>query len=897
MNVHSGPGTDTGPIATPTTAEPGTADRKLVGRDSELSRIYRFLAGGRGGVVLVGGPGVGKTRLVREALRQAEQRGHATEALIPPRVGEPAPFAAFAHLFPSTKPPTNPNHVLGRLTKSLGIRPGGRRMVLAVDDAHLLDDASAGLLLQLAGTGNVFVVASLRRGEPISSAVTALWKEGHCERLDVRALDRADVEELTESVLGGPVSIPTSQFLWNTTHGNVLFLHEVVTAGLEGGAFTCSGRTWMWQGPLRVSARLADVVESGLGRLADGELAVLEVLAQGEPLEARILECWFPADTLHAVERRGLLTSQRDGSRLALQLANPLYGCVLRTRTPVLRARAIRRQLSDALLDTGARRRADPLRVATWRLESGDTAPPELMVRAARYALSAFDPLVAERMARAADGNDGPPAAGLTLAQALHLQGRDDETLAVLDQLDPAALGAGDRAWAAALRAQALCWGFGRVAEAQAVLADAEPGVPAAELRDLLAAVRATVHLFAGQFAPALAAARGVLNRPDADERARVASALTEAFTMAATGREMRAPNVVEAAHELRGWVDGPVPFALGSLLTAQYLVFRIAGRLDEAVARSEHGYRTTLAQGDRRSAAAWAMVLGRVVLDCGRAGEARRWLHEALTLARSSQHACFLPACLGWLAESEALVGDTASAAVSIERASALCTPATVLFETDLAIARVWLAAVQGDLATAIAVASRAAAQAEATGHLTATVVALHTIARLGGAATVADRLQRLATVVEGPLAQTCAAHAVALAAHDGPGLDEAAAAFKRIGALLLAAEAAAEAATVHYAKGRRGRSQSSSAMASSLRGDCGRVRSPALVGLKAPELTRRERQIALLAAQGLSSRVIAQRLALSVRTVDNHLQVAYGKLGISGRRALPRALDITAA
>ena len=53
--------------------------------------------------------------------------------------------------------------MLGRLTKSLGIRPGGRRMVLAVDDAHLLDDASAGLLLQLAGTGNVFVVASLDR--------------------------------------------------------------------------------------------------------------------------------------------------------------------------------------------------------------------------------------------------------------------------------------------------------------------------------------------------------------------------------------------------------------------------------------------------------------------------------------------------------------------------------------------------------------------------------------------------------------------------------------------------------------------------------------------------------------------------------------------------------------
>ena len=333
MNVHSGPGTDTGPIATPTTAEPGTADRKLVGRDSELSRIYRFLAGGRGGVVLVGGPGVGKTRLVREALRQAEQRGHATEALIPPRVGEPAPFAAFAHLFPSTRPPTNPNHVLGRLTKSLGIRPGGRRMVLAVDDAHLLDDASAGLLLQLAGTGNVFVVASLRRGEPISSAVTALWKEGHCERLDVRALDRADVEELTESVLGGPVSIPTSQFLWNTTHGNVLFLHEVVTAGLEGGAFTCSGRTWMWQGPLRVSARLADVVESGLGRLADGELAVLCTRSSGvgcSPRSATVAgwRCNWPTRSTGAScgSGRRYCGRARSGGSSAMRCWTPVRG-------------------------------------------------------------------------------------------------------------------------------------------------------------------------------------------------------------------------------------------------------------------------------------------------------------------------------------------------------------------------------------------------------------------------------------------------------------------------------------------------------------------------------------------------------------------------------------------
>jgi DNA-binding CsgD family transcriptional regulator len=117
--------------------------------------------------------------------------------------------------------------------------------------------------------------------------------------------------------------------------------------------------------------------------------------------------------------------------------------------------------------------------------------------------------------------------------------------------------------------------------------------------------------------------------------------------------------------------------------------------------------------------------------------------------------------------------------------------------------------------------------------------------------------------------------------------------AAFEAVGAHLLAAEAAAEAAAAHCAKGRRSRSLASSANARALLDRCGVAHTPALVGLKAPALTQRERQIALLAAQGLSSREIAERLDLSVRTVDNHLQVAYGKLGISGRRALAEVLD----
>ncbi|OWY60812.1 hypothetical protein B7486_67160 [cyanobacterium TDX16] len=55
---------------------------------------------------------------------------------------------------------------------------------------------------------------------------------------------------------------------------------------------------------------------------------------------------------------------------------------------------------------------------------------------------------------------------------------------------------------------------------------------------------------------------------------------------------------------------------------------------------------------------------------------------------------------------------------------------------------------------------------------------------------------------------------------------------------------------------------------------------------------LTRREQEVAGLAAEGQSNQEIADRLGLSVRTVENHLQRAYEKLGIPGRDELAAAL-----
>ena len=56
---------------------------------------------------------------------------------------------------------------------------------------------------------------------------------------------------------------------------------------------------------------------------------------------------------------------------------------------------------------------------------------------------------------------------------------------------------------------------------------------------------------------------------------------------------------------------------------------------------------------------------------------------------------------------------------------------------------------------------------------------------------------------------------------------------------------------------------------------------------------LTRREREIAALAAKGDSNGDIADQLHVSVRTVETHLQKVYRKLGINSRSELAAALS----
>ena len=179
--------------------------------------------------------------------------------------------------------------------------------------------------------------------------------------------------------------------------------------------------------------------------------------------------------------------------------------------------------------------------------------------------------------------------------------------------------------------------------------------------------------------------------------------------------------------------------------------------------------------------------------------------------------------------------------------------------------------------------------------------VLALHDRARFGDAAVAAavvPRLDELADIVDGRLAPACAAHAHALAADDGTGLDAAAATFTDLGFDLFAAEAQAAAASAHGAAGHRAAAHTSAERARRLAIACEGASTPLLRRLAALEgsgdLTPRERETAELAARGHTDREIAEALFLSIRTVHAHLRSAYAKLGVPGRTGLAEVLGI---
>jgi len=866
----------------------------LVGRSEELAFISALLQEGTRGIVLAGAAGVGKTRLAREILEEADARGYATAWATATRAAASIPYGALAHLLPEPGSETGgPLAFFQRAARTLVEQAEGRSLALAIDDAHLLDGASAAVAQWLAASAGAFLIVTVRTGEVAPDAIVGLWKDGTSDYLELQPLSKDDVARLLAEALDGDVEGGTAQTLWKATRGNPLYLRELAREGLARGTLVSAGGVWRWRGPVVPGPRVLELIEARVGRLEAGQRQLLELVGAEEPIEASVLERLAPPGVLAGLEREGLLEAESSGRRLELRFAHPLYLEAIRARTPEIRARELHRRLAEALEECGGRRRRDILRIVVHRLEGGDTPSTALLTDAARQAETAFDYRLAERLARHAAEAGGGVAAGLLLGRALQGQGRFAEAETVLGRLAGRARADAQRSELAELRSANLFWGLGRPTQAEDVLRQSEQAIADSSRREELLSLRVGFACAAGRPLEALEAAAPILDRSGTSRRAVLRTLLHVVPGLAIVGQTDRALEAADRALAAARAFGGELPFAPGHLVIGRLLALRLAGELTEAERAGLEGYGRALEQGDRDSMALIAMFLGQVALDQGRLRTAARRLREARASFRELDMMGFLAWCQADLARALALSGDPAEAGSALEEAKVAQSESVRIDRAALGTAAVWVAVARGELSGARQLALSTAEEAEAFGQGAFAAIPLHDLARLGEPRAVLSRLQAIAAASQGRLFPLYADHASALVEGSGEELEVVARRFEELGALLLAAESLSEAATAHRAAGRGASARSAEISARGLLERCEGTRPPA-VTVGADELTPREREVAALAAAGLSNRAIAQRLVLSRRTVENHLQHVYGKLGARSRVELPSLLEL---
>lgn len=851
----------------------------VVRRDNEYTTIHSALVDQTGvcGIVLIGDAGVGKTtlaRLVTQSLPSRVRWVAGTES------ARSIPLGVFAHLVGSATS-RDPVAFLSAARETI-LTEG--HSVIGVDDAHLLDQLSATLLHQLAIDGSVRIVATVRSGEAVPDAITSLWKDGYLQRLHLTPFTKAQCVSLIEEALGGRVEGLSADLMWEASGGNALFVRHLVEGALEAGTLRQVRGVWQLRGRTAVTSELAALLDSRVDQLPDDVLHTLRLLTFCEPLDLDTLSDIVGSAAVEEAESRGLVRVVEEQNGIEVRFNHPLFGEVIRRRLGMAAARRLRGEVVRALHGRPLRGPGAQIRLAELTLDSDQSPELDLLVTAARDAIALTNVTLGERLARAAVSRGGGLVASELLARSLLWQGKAAEAEETLNSFDPAEMNEVDLARWGLARIANLHWSMGDAESADDVLELLRKRVTNEALKQLVDGVASASRTFENQLEEAVALSEPVLASPDAQPVAAVWAAFGGGLALAMMGRTDEAIEVADRSRRVEQKVDGLLRYlaAFGEIRA-----LTIVGEFDAATRRSTDMIRIT----SSGQYLAWGManvLAGTVGLARGNFTDTVSRMEQTVAALTSESAASWsFPARL-LLAQAYCALGRAEAGAKMVAELKTRYGRHVAVFGPQLTIAESWLAAVEGNVSAAIDLALRAADQAKAAGQRAVEMLALHDAIRFGDQ-TALDRLVEVATATGGRLAAAHAAHAQAVRDRDAAAILAAGQRYEDMGALLSAADAAAQAAVAFETSDDRRHSVEAAAAANRLAAQCGGIRTPALDLASHPlPLTVREREIANLVAAGLSNRDIADRLTVSVRTVEGHLYRACIKLDISDREEL---------
>jgi DNA-binding CsgD family transcriptional regulator len=889
----------------------------LLGRGRELEKVGGLLDGARAGssgvLAVVGEAGIGKSSLLRWAAERADgmqvlrASGVQSEAHIP-----------FAGLFELLRPALGvveqlPEPQAAALESALALRPGQAHdrfavgaatlgllaacaesapVLVLVDDAHWLDGSSADALrfaLRRLVADAIAVLLGVRDGEP------SLLDGADLDTLRLEGLDL----EATATLLPAGTSRETVERLHRNTGGNPLALLELAEREPTDAALAA---------PLRVTEAYVDRVR-GLPRRTraalvltaasdGGDAAVVARAAARLQLDLSDLE---PAEELGLVELRGGL----------IELRHPLMRSAIYGGATPEERRGAHRALADSLPDSEADRRAWHLALAAVGVDESASSALEQAGARAR-GRSAYD-VASHAFERAATlTGEARRRAFLTFAAAEQawLAGLGDRALALLANIsgaDAALLieiehlrgeialrrGPVDEARVllrtAAESAQSPVL-FAEAAEAAFFAGDTEEmracGERAAELA---ATVGGNRNAFFGQMsagmgrvlsgeetgADLIRSAVSVLERSDElerDPRLLGWAAMAPLWLREAGVGEAIVERALGAARAHAA--AGVLPHLLWHVALGE------AAADDFVAARATFDETIRIARETGQSVMLCAALARLSLIDarCGRDAPARAHAAESLALARELGAHLFEIWALGSLGELELIRGDAGAASARYEELQRVLEQHGIS-DADLSPApeRVELCLRTGRPEPAPAIASAFAATAEAKGQPWALARAARALALVASDESFADEFQRaLELHRRTPDAFETARTQLAFGAR-----------LRRAGRRIAAREQVRAAHTTFEQLGAAPWAELARTELAAT-GETARRREAATLD----ELTPQELKVALLLADGKTTREAAAALFLSPKTIEYHLRNAYRKLNVRSREELAAAV-----
>ncbi|MFJ5955566.1 AAA family ATPase [Paenarthrobacter sp. NPDC092416] len=361
----------------------------LVGRDAELDLAMEILRQeGAGAVLVVADAGIGKTALTAEiAARLADEmvvmRVHGSPALSSVPYGVLAPYLLDLPVEQATSPVAILREFWAQFEKKRGAN--GARLLLVVDDAHELDEGSTQILAELVTAGWARLVATSRPRPGLPPALLQLWYDGLAERLELHPLDKDTATELAEKTLGGSVMASTADVLHSVSEGNPLLLRCLLEDSRAGGNLVRRNGVWFLAGALSGKGEgLAEVVRNKVLRTTDAEREALYVLALAEPVPAAVLDTLVGRDTVRSLLDSRLVQST-NGPGSPLKMWHPMYSEALRQLVSPARSLQIRQRMVQHFAEPATAEGL--LRMVSWALDCGADVDDEQLLRAAFLAV------------------------------------------------------------------------------------------------------------------------------------------------------------------------------------------------------------------------------------------------------------------------------------------------------------------------------------------------------------------------------------------------------------------------------------------------------------------------------------------------------------------------------